>query len=61
MTSIRDSDACKKAADLLQQGLPVGTYIRGVCGLWVDGQREDGLDTLYRIKGEMRARRPVGT
>jgi tRNA A37 threonylcarbamoyladenosine synthetase subunit TsaC/SUA5/YrdC len=61
MTSIRDGDACKKAADLLRRGLPVGTYIRGVCGLWADGQREDGLDALYRIKGEKRARRPVGT
>jgi hypothetical protein len=61
MTSIRDGNACNKAADLLQRGQPVGTYIRGVCGLWVDGHREDGLDIIYRIKGEKRARRLVGT
>lgn len=61
MDSIRDGDACRRAAQRLKQGIPIGTYIRGVCGLWADGQREDGLDQLYRIKGERRGSRPVGT
>lgn len=61
MASIRDATACNKAARLLAQGQPVATYIRGVCGLWADGESEPGLDAIYQIKGERRGGRPVGT
>lgn len=61
MYSVRDKDSCTRAADLLRQGFPIGTYIRGVCGLWADGNSQEGLDALYRIKGERRGSRPVGT
>jgi hypothetical protein len=60
MISIRDSEACNKAARLLSEGFPIGTYIRGVCGLWTDGQLPAGLDEIYRIKGEKRSGRPIG-
>ncbi len=61
MNSIRDKDSCTRASGLLRQGFPIGTYIRGVCGLWADGDNGQGLDALYRIKGERRGSRPVGT
>lgn len=61
MSSIRDIDACHKAATLATEGIPTGTYIRGVCGLWADGQNSKGLDAIYRIKGAERSARPVGT
>jgi len=61
MNSIHDDEACNQAALLLKRGFPIGTYIRGVCGLWADGHQEKGLDALYRIKGEKRGSRPVGT
>jgi hypothetical protein len=61
MYSIRDIEACNKAARLLSEGFPIGTYIRGVCGLWADGQLPSGLDAIHRIKGEKRSGRPVGT
>lgn len=59
--SIRDSESCNRAATLLKDGYPIGSYLRGVCGLWTDGQNNRGLDTLYRIKGADRGERPVGT
>jgi tRNA A37 threonylcarbamoyladenosine synthetase subunit TsaC/SUA5/YrdC len=60
MDSIRDYEACNKAARLLREGFPIGTYIRGVCGLWADGQQQAALDTIYKIKGEKRNGRPIG-
>jgi hypothetical protein len=60
MFSIRDSEACNKAARLLSEGFTIGTYIRGVCGLWADGQLPSGLEEIYRIKGEKRSGRPIG-
>jgi tRNA A37 threonylcarbamoyladenosine synthetase subunit TsaC/SUA5/YrdC len=61
MNSIHDDEVCNQAAVLLKRGFPIGAYIRGVCGLWADGHQEKGLDALYRIKGERRGSRPVGT
>lgn len=59
--SIRDEQACQEAADLLAEGFPIGTYQRGVCGLWADGRNPNALDAIYRIKGEDREGRPLGT
>lgn len=61
MRSVRSKGDCDRAASLLNQGFPIGAYVRGVCGLWADGQHEEGLNALYRIKGAARGNRPVGT
>jgi hypothetical protein len=61
MDSIRDRMMCDKAARLLGEGFPIGTFIRGVCGMWADGQQPAGIDAIYRIKGEKRSGRPIGT
>jgi tRNA A37 threonylcarbamoyladenosine synthetase subunit TsaC/SUA5/YrdC len=61
MESIRDREACTAAAVLLKEGRVIGTYVRGVCGLWADGRSEEALDTIYAIKGEERADRPLST
>jgi hypothetical protein len=61
VSPIRDEQACDTAAVLLREGLPIGTHIRGVCGLWADGQQEDGVEAIYRIKGEQRGGRPLST
>lgn len=61
MRSIRDGEACVEAAWRLREGSVVGTYLRGVCGLWANGERAAGLDEICEIKGEGRAGRPFGT
>jgi len=61
MSSIWDRDACETAAALLKEGFPIGTYIRGVCGLWADGRSSTSLNAIYRIKGSRRGDRPLGT
>jgi hypothetical protein len=39
----------------------VGSYIRGVCGLWIDGGSTRAIERIDAIKGEKRANRPFGT
>lgn len=58
--SIRDESDCRTAAGFLSQGEPVGSYIRGVCGIWVDGDNHSAIETAYAMKGEKRERRPFG-
>ena len=58
--SIWDEADCRAAAALLSRGRPVGTYIRGVCGIWVDGGNGSAIETAYTIKGEKRGHRPLG-
>jgi hypothetical protein len=36
----------------LRRGSAVGSFIRGVCGIWVDGDNPAGTQAAYRIKGE---------
>lgn len=45
---------------MLADGLPVATYVRGVCAIWVDGRNQAAIETAYRIKGRRRGRRPFG-
>lgn len=61
VASIRDRADCERAASLLKDGHPIGTYIRGTCGLWADGHNPTALDSIYQIKGERRKGRPLGT
>lgn len=61
LRSIRDAQDCLFAAEQLLRGRVVGSYVRGVCGLWADGRNAAALDTLYRIKGVAREGRPLGT
>lgn len=56
--SIRDEASCRVAAESLSGGLPIGTYVRGVCAIWVDGDNESAIETAYKIK--KRGRRPFG-
>jgi hypothetical protein len=58
--SIREQATCGRGAALLRQGSIVGSLIRGVCGIWVDGNNPAGIQTAYRIKGEQRGSRPFG-
>jgi tRNA A37 threonylcarbamoyladenosine synthetase subunit TsaC/SUA5/YrdC len=59
--SIRDIRACTNAARQIESGEVVGSYIRGVCGLWIDGASSKAIDRIDEIKGEKRANRPFGT
>jgi tRNA A37 threonylcarbamoyladenosine synthetase subunit TsaC/SUA5/YrdC len=59
--SIRDLRACTEAARQVASGEVVGSYIRGVCGLWIDGGSSEAIDRIDEIKGEKRANRPFGT
>lgn len=59
--SIREESACERAASLLRDGHPVGSYVRGVCVLWADGQNPAAVDRIYQIKGAQRQGRPFGT
>jgi hypothetical protein len=59
--SIRDLRACTKAARQIESGDVVGSYIRGVCGLWIDGASAKAINFIDEIKGERRANRPFGT
>ena len=59
--SIRDRIACKEAARQITQADVVGTYIRGVCGLWIDGASARAIERIDEIKGERREGRPLGT
>lgn len=59
--SIRDRAACEAAAERIKRGEVAGTFIRGVCGLWIDGAHPEALDRVYEIKGEKRTGRPFGT
>ena len=59
--SIRDLCACTNAARQIESGEVVGSYIRGVCGLWIDGASAKAIDLIDEIKGEKRAGRPFGT
>jgi tRNA A37 threonylcarbamoyladenosine synthetase subunit TsaC/SUA5/YrdC len=61
LRSIRDLRACTDAAAQVRSGEVVGSYIRGVCGLWIDGASSDAIDRVDEIKGEQRAGRPFGT
>jgi hypothetical protein len=59
--SIRDRRDCTEAARQVTSGGAVGSYIRGVCGLWIDGASAGAIDRIDEIKGEKRANRPFGT
>jgi len=59
--SIRDIRACTSAARQIDSGEVVGSYIRGVCGLWIDGASAKAVEHIDEIKGEKRAGRPFGT
>ena len=59
--SIRDPRDCAWAARQIGDGEVVGSYIRGVCGLWIDGASAGAIDRIDEIKGEKRAGRPFGT
>src|SRR5512138_2459204 len=59
--SIRDADDLRQAARLLAGGDVVGSYIRGVCGLWIDGASARAIERIDEIKGELREGRPLGT
>ncbi len=61
LQSIRDPLACDLAARQIASGEVVGTYIRGVCGLWIDGASARAVDRIDGIKGELREGRPFGT
>jgi len=61
LQSIRDVRACTHAAEQVWNGEVVGSYIRGVCGLWIDGASDNAIDLIDEIKGEKRAGRPFGT
>jgi hypothetical protein len=61
LQSIRDRRACAKAAGKIESGGAVGSYIRGVCGLWIDGGSAQAIDLIDEIKGEKRAGRLFGT
>lgn len=61
LRSIRDVRACTEAVGLLRDSEVVGSYIRGVCGLWIDGASSQAIDRVDQIKGEQRAGRPFGT
>jgi hypothetical protein len=61
LQSIRERDDCALAAEQVKRGEVVGSYIRGVCGLWVDGANAQAVDQIDQIKGEKRVGRPLGT
>jgi tRNA A37 threonylcarbamoyladenosine synthetase subunit TsaC/SUA5/YrdC len=61
LRSIREQDSCAQTAEQVKSGEVVGSYIRGVCGLWADGTNAQAVDLIYQIKGEKRAGRPLGT
>jgi tRNA A37 threonylcarbamoyladenosine synthetase subunit TsaC/SUA5/YrdC len=61
LRSIREQESCMQAAEQVKSGGVAGSYIRGVCGLWADGNNDQAVDLIYQLKGEKRADRPLGT
>lgn len=49
------------AVRLIRHGRPVGTFVRGVCVIWVDAGNRDAVETIQRIKGEKRRGQPMAT
>lgn len=60
VSSVWNQLALKKASELIQKGIPVGIYNRGVCAIWGDGKNDKFCSEIARIKGERRKKKPLG-
>jgi hypothetical protein len=58
--SLRDPDDCRRAAQLMHEGSPVGVFGRSVASIWVDATNTAGVAAVYRIKGAKRTGMPLG-
>ena len=59
ITSVWEPQAREHAADLVLQGEAIGTYNRGVCAIWGDGESPHFPTRVAQIKGEKRGERPL--
>jgi len=59
VASVWDSQAREYAGDLVLQGEAIGTYNRGVCAIWGDGDNPLFPARVAQIKGEKRGERPL--
>ncbi len=57
--SIWDPEARRYAAQLINEGNPVGVFNRGVNAMWGDGANYKFVDRVREIKGEQRNGRPL--
>lgn len=61
VASIGDAVSREWAAHLVTEGACVAAFVRSVWVLWLDPANRDAVATIYRIKGERRIGRPMGT
>src|SRR3712207_5340822 len=59
--SIRDAASRQRAATLLKEGYPVGSFVRAVCAIWVDASNMDAVSAIEKVKGPRRIGRPIST
>src|SRR6266704_1102788 len=59
VASVWEQAAREKAAVFVQQGEAIGTYNRGVCAIWGDGDNPRFPGRVAQIKGEKRGERPL--
>ena len=59
VASVWDTQAQELAADLVLRGEAIGTYNRGVCAIWGDGENPLFPVRVAQIKGEKRGERPL--
>lgn len=61
VASIADEASREWAARLVHEGGCVASFVRAVWVLWIDPANRNAVETIYRIKGERRIGRPLGT
>lgn len=59
VASLRSPFARGRAAAIAKEGNPIGSYNRGVCAIWGDGENAQFIKSVADIKGEERNNRPM--
>src|SRR5690349_25093254 len=59
--STADPAVRTRVAEVIKDGGCVGTFVRAVWVMWIDGANREAVETIYRVKGERRIGRPMAT
>src|SRR4051794_16253889 len=57
--SINDPESCREAARLINEGYPVGAFVRTTSTIWTDAGNRRGVDSILSIKGPRRVGKPL--